>query len=166
MVQPDLFLCLPAGAGDGSDVSGVLIGLEGGGFGVLVGLTVGGATARVEMAVGAKVRETVGLGWEGDVAAGVGVPVVEDGGDWAAADGVPVTEGVDSPGSDVGIGVPVARDVARSGSTVADVLLPPILLPATTVPITHMRLPATSVPMVRIANRGNKRSRLIWLLWK
>ena len=144
----------------------MLIGLDGEGFGVLVGPTVGGATARVEMAVGAEVRGTVGLGWEGDVAAGVGVPVVEDGGDWVAADGVPVTETVESAGSDVGIGVPVARDVARSGSTVADVLFPPILLPATMVPITHMRLPATSAPIVSVANRGNKRSRLIWLLWK
>ena len=144
----------------------MLIGLEGGGFGVLVGLMVGGATARVEMAVGAKVWETVGLGWEGDVAAGVGVPVVEDGGDWAAADGVAVTENVDSPGCDVDVGATVARDVAGEGSIVVETLVPPILLPATTVPITHMRLPATSVPMVRIANRGNKRSRLIWLLWK
>jgi len=146
----------------------VLVELEADGLGVFVGEIVGGDITTVDIAVGGTgVCGGVGLGSGGNVAAlGDGVPVSRGVGGGAAAGGVPVTETVESAGSDVGIGVPVARDVARSGSTVADVLLPPILLPATTVPITHMRLPATSVPMVRIANRGNKRSRFIWLLWK
>ena len=145
----------------------MLIGLDAVGSGSLVGLGVGGETARVESAVGGTgVRGTVALGLGEDVAPGGGVPVGTDGGDWVAADGVPVTEDVGSPGSDVGIDVLVARDVVGGGSVVGETPVSPILLPATTVPITHMRLPATNAPIVRIANRGNKRSRLIWLLWK
>ena len=57
--------------------------------------------------------------------------------------------------------VAVARNVAGGGSAGENALFPPILFPATTVPITHIRLPATSAPIVRIASRDNECSRLM-----
>ena len=91
-------------------------------------------------------------------------------GESATAGGVRVPD-PDVPAGDAGVHVAAAcdkvavvRNVAGGGSTGGNILLPPILLPATTVPITHIRLPATSAPIVRIASRGNERSRLIWLL--
>jgi biotin operon repressor len=64
------------------------------------------------------------------------------------------------PADGIGVHVAVACDVVGGGFAGENALFPPILFPATTVPITHIRLPATSAPTVRIASRDNERSRL------
>ena len=174
---------------DGGGVcGGVRVGLGVGGAGVLMGLVVGGCGyAGGIQPVGVAVGESgVPVGIWTDVADGSGVRVGGDGvsggkgvprpsagtgvGEFATTGGVCVPESC-VPAGDVGVHVAaacdkvaVARDVAGEGSTGGNILLPPILLPATTVPITHVRLPATSAPIVRIASRDNERSRLIWLL--
>jgi hypothetical protein len=183
-------LGVSAGVAVGPDGCGVRVGLAVGAPGVLMGLVVGGCGMPVGLAVGGSgdlVAPTVGgsgvsVGTWIDVADGSGVGVGGDGvlrpsegegmlrpvvgamvGKFATAGGVCVPD-PDVPAGDTGVHVAVARNVAGGGSTGGNTLLPPILLPATTVPITHIRLPATSAPIVRIASRGNERSRLIWLL--
>ena len=185
-------LGVSAGVAVGPDGCGVRVGLAVGGSGVLMGLVVGGCgyaggIQPVGVAVGGSgdlVAPTVGgsgvpVGTWIDVADGSGVGVGGDGvsegegvlrpvvgagvGKFATAGGVCVPD-PDVPAGDIGVHVAVARNVAGGGSTGGNILLPLILLPATTVPITHIRLPATSAPIVRIASRGNERSRLIWLL--
>ena len=67
------------------------------------------------------------------------------------------------PADGIGVEVAVTRNVVGGGSAGENgvLLFPPILFPATSVPITHIRLPATSAPIVRIASRDNERSRLM-----
>jgi hypothetical protein len=168
------------GVAVGPDGWGVLVGLAAGGAGVLVGLAGGGCgyaggIQPVGVAVGGSgvlvgiwidVADGSGVG-VGGVSEGEGVrrpgpePVVGMGvGELATVGGV----GVEDPGlpaDGTGVHVAVACDVVGGGPAGGNALLPPILLPATTVPITHIRLPATSAPIVRIASRGNERSRLI-----
>jgi hypothetical protein len=133
-----------------------------------VGRSVGGSGVPVGTWIDVADGSGVGVGGDGVLRPseeeGVLRPVVGAGvGKFATTDGVCVPD-PDVPAGDIGVHVAVARNVAGGGSTGGNTLLPPILLPATTVPITHIRLPATSAPIVRIASRGNERSRFIWLL--
>jgi hypothetical protein len=180
-------LGVSAGVVVGPDGCGVRVGLAVGAPGVLMGLVVGGCGMPVGLAVGGSgdlVAPTVGgsgvpVGLWIDVADGSGVgvggdgvsegesvlrPVVGAGVDKFATAGGVCVQDPDVPAGDSGVHVAVACNVAGGGSTGGNTLLPPILLPATTVPITHIRLPATSAPIVRIASRGNERSRLIRFL--
>ena len=181
---------MSAGVAVGFDGCGVLVELAAGGAGVLVGLVVGGCgyaggIQPVGVAVdgsGDLVAPAVGgsgvpVGTWIDVAEGSGVRVGGDGvprpsagtgvGEFATAGGVCVPD-PDVPAGDASVHVAaacdkvaVARNVAGGGSAGENALFPPILFPATTVPITHIRLPATSAPIVRIASRDNERSRLM-----
>jgi hypothetical protein len=166
--------------GLGVGTPGVLMGLVVGGCGYAggiqpVGVAVGGSGVPVGIWIDVADGSGVGVGGDGVLRLSEGESVLRPSagtgvGEFATAGGVCVPD-PDVPAGDTGVHVAaacdkvaVARNVAGGGSTGGNILLPPILLPATTVPITHIRLPATSAPIVRIASRGNERSRLIWLL--
>jgi hypothetical protein len=181
-------VCGGVRVGLGVGTAGVLMGLVVGGCGYAggiepVGVAVGGSGDLVAPMVGGSGvpagtwidvadGSDVGVGGDGvlGLSEGVGVRRRPEPEPVVGAGGVCVPESC-VPAGDIGVHVAAACDkvavacnVAGGGSTGGKPLFPPILLPATTVPITHIRLPATSAPIVRMASRGNERSRLIWLL--
>lgn len=151
----------------GLDVSGALVGLAVGGSDIPVGLAVSGSGVPSGLAVGSSgvlvsIWTIVGLGVGESVESGSGGVLVGSGvGDLATADIVRVTEGTGLPAGDIGVGVAVVRDVGVGGPKGEDGLLKSVSFLATSVPDAHITMPANSAPIVRIASKGNNRSRFI-----
>lgn len=169
------------GAGVVLDGSGVLVRLAAGGLVVLVGLTDVGCRALVGLAVD-RFGVLVAVAVDGTgISVGVWV-VVESGlggarglfadavavggvvGDWVTAGGVGVAPDAGLPGDAVGVCVTATCGVTDGDPEGRNAVVPSVLLPTTTVAITHIKLAAISAPIVRTASRGNERLLLIRLL--